>query len=57
MAGSTPYARIERYRRISSFVELSWPRSGSVGLSSSGMMRFASAFPSSTPHWSNESMS
>ena len=31
--------------------------SGSVTLSSSGMMATASTLPSSTPHWSNESMS
>ena len=31
--------------------------SGSVRLSSSGMIRWASTLPSSTPHWSNESMS
>ena len=30
--------------------------SGSVSLSSSGMIRFASTLPSSTPHWSNESI-
>ena len=33
-------------------VELSW-RGGSVAVSS-GVIRFARAFPSSTPHWSNE---
>src|SRR5882724_4104546 len=48
--------RRPRWRRMSAFVELSWRRGGSVGLSSSGMMRCASCFPSSTPHWSNESM-
>src|SRR5437899_307911 len=45
-----------RWRRMSAFVELSWRSGGSVLLSSSGMMRCASCFPSSTPHWSNESM-
>src|SRR5213078_2485656 len=45
-----------RWRRMSAFVELSWRRGGSVALSSSGMIRCASCFPSSTPHWSNESM-
>ena len=30
---------------------------GSASLSSSGMICWASTFPSSTPHWSNESMS
>ena len=43
-----------RYRRIKLFVELSWPSEGSALLSSSGMMRWASTLPSSTPHWSNE---
>src|SRR5882724_9668456 len=46
-----------RYRRMRVLVELSWPRVGSVRLSSSGMMRWASTLPSSTPHWSNESTS
>ncbi len=39
-----------RYRRISVFVELSCSSFGSVALSSSGMIRWASALPSSTPH-------
>src|SRR5213078_3753385 len=39
------------------FVELSWSSVGSVWLSSSGMIRWASTLPSSTPHWSNESTS
>ena len=43
-----------RYLRIKLFVELSWLSEGSPSLSSSGMMRCASALPSSTPHWSNE---
>src|SRR5919201_6047047 len=46
-----------RYRRMSAFVELSWASAGPVALSSSGMMRWASTLPSSTPHWSNESTS
>src|SRR6516164_1711434 len=46
-----------RYRRIKLLVELSWPSGGSAGLSSSGMMRWASTLPNSTPHWSKESMS
>src|SRR5215472_2584001 len=46
-----------RYRRIRLLVELSWPSLGSLLLSSSGMMRWASTLPSSTPHRSNESMS
>src|SRR5438034_967658 len=45
-----------RYRRMSAFVELSWASSGAVSLSSSGMIRFARTFPSSTPHWSKESI-
>src|SRR5947209_319782 len=48
------YSLSFRYRRINSFVELSWPSAGSAWLSSSGTMRCASTFPSSTPHWSNE---
>jgi hypothetical protein len=43
-----------RYLRIRLFVELSCLSVGSVALSSSGMMRCARAFPSSTPHWSKE---
>src|SRR5439155_10352743 len=39
-----------RLRRIMLFVELSWPRIGSVSLSSSWMIPWASALPSSTPH-------
>src|SRR5262245_12885140 len=46
-----------RYRRMRVFVELSWSSLGSVGLSSSGMICWASTLPSSTPHWSNESTS
>ena len=38
------------------FVDQSWESFGSVLLSSSGMIRFARALPSSTPHWSNESI-
>ena len=45
-----------RYRRISVFVELSCSSFGSVALSSSGMIRWARALPSSTPHWSKESI-
>src|SRR5437773_2805250 len=45
-----------RYRRIRLLVELSWASLGSFLPSSSGMMRCASTLPSSTPHWSNESM-
>jgi hypothetical protein len=45
-----------RYRRIKAFVELSCPNSGSVAASNSGTIRWASTLPSSTPHWSNESM-
>src|SRR5713226_7768900 len=45
-----------RYRRMSLLVELSCVSLGSSALSSSGMMRLASTFPSSTPHWSNESI-
>src|SRR5262249_24024009 len=54
--GHDASGRRARWRRMSAFVELSWGRGGSVALSSSGMMRCASCFPSSTPHWSNESM-
>ena len=43
-----------RYLRIRLFVELSCVSEGSVSPSSSGMMRWASTLPSSTPHWSNE---
>ena len=43
-------------RRISAFVEESCVSSGSVVALSSGTIRFASTLPSSTPHWSNESM-
>ena len=52
----SPYALplCRRYRWIRLFVELSWPSFGSAGFSNSGMMRCASALPSSTPHWSNE---
>src|SRR5262249_25941318 len=39
-----------RWRRMSAFVELSCWSVGSVVLSSSGMIRCASCFPSSTPH-------
>jgi hypothetical protein len=46
--------RIARYRRISAFVELSCVNSGSSADSNSGMIRWASALPSSTPHWSKE---
>src|SRR5262245_34632883 len=46
-----------RYRRMRLFVELSCWSVGSASLSSSGMMRWASTLPSSTPHWSNESTS
>src|SRR5215813_3571916 len=45
-----------RYRRIRLSVELSCLSTGSAGFSSSGMMRCARTLPSSTPHWSNESM-
>ena len=48
------FYRRSRYRLISVFVELSCASSGSVALSSSGMIRLASTLPSSTPHWSNE---
>src|SRR5690348_9014781 len=41
---------------MSVLVEESWPSSGSVALSSSGAIATASTLPSSTPHWSNESM-
>src|SRR5262249_12037090 len=41
---------IFRYRRMRVFVELSCARLGSASLSNSGMMRWASALPSSTPH-------
>src|SRR6266536_420622 len=45
-----------RYRRIRLLLELSWLKAGSALLSSSGIMRWANTLPSSTPHWSNESM-
>ena len=45
-----------RYRRIRLFVELSCLSVGAVSLSSSGTIRCASTLPSSTPHWSKESM-
>ena len=47
-------SRNARYRRINALVELSWPRLGSASLCSSGTICFASALPSSTPHWSKE---
>ena len=37
-------------------VDESWSSFGSASLSSSRMIRWASTLPSSTPHWSNESM-
>src|SRR5262245_31768695 len=46
-----------RYCLIRLLVELSCTGFGSAGLSNSGRIRFARTFPSSTPHWSNESMS
>lgn len=45
-----------RQRRIRALVEASCPSWGSACASNSGMMRPASALPSSTPHWSNESI-
>ena len=45
--------RTLRYRRMRLLVELSCPSVGGDGLSSSGMIAWASALPSSTPHWSN----
>ena len=45
----------ERYFRMSAFVLESCLRSPSP--ESSGMMRWARTLPSSTPHWSKESMS
>ncbi len=45
-----------RYRRINAFVELSCFKSGAVDSSISGMIFTARTFPSSTPHWSNESI-
>ena len=45
--------RVARNRAISAFVDESC--SGAASLESSGMIRTASTFPSSTPHWSNES--
>src|ERR1019366_2157164 len=45
-----------RWRRIKLFVELSCASAGSVLLSSSPMIFLARTLPSSTPHWSNESM-
>src|SRR5262249_47529049 len=45
-----------RKRRMSALVELSCLRAGSVLLSSSGTICWASTLPSSTPHWSNELM-
>jgi hypothetical protein len=44
------------YRRMRLFVELSCLSRGGDWLSSSGMMRWARALPSSTPHWSKELM-
>ena len=41
---------------MSALVELSWSSVGLGRASSSGMIRFASTLPSSTPHWSKESM-
>ena len=41
---------------MSAFVEESCASSGSDSLVSSGMIRCASALPSSTPHWSKELM-
>src|SRR2546423_10893518 len=41
---------------MSVLVELSYASCDSSALSSSGMIRAASTFPSSTPHWSNESI-
>ena len=48
--GHEASVRRRRWRRMSAFVELSCRSAGSVVLSSSGMMRCASCFPSSTPH-------
>ena len=48
---------IIRYRRMSVLVDESCCSSGSAGLVSSGMIAAASTLPSSTPHWSNESIS
>ena len=48
--------RMLRYRRMRLLVELSCSSRGAFSASSSGMMRCASAFPSSTPHWSKELM-
>ena len=44
--------RADRYRSISAFVELSWSSSPPAWISLT--IRWASALPSSTPHWSNE---
>src|SRR5439155_1638235 len=49
-------SRCRRYRRIRALVEESWERGGSDPSLSSGTMRAASVLPSSTPHWSKESM-
>src|SRR3546814_15737834 len=48
--------RCPRERPISSLVELSWRSSGRLAAASSLAVRFASTLPSSTPHWSKESM-
>src|SRR5262249_26782105 len=45
-----------RERRISALVELSCSSLGSAAFSSCGMMRWARTLPSSTPHWSKESI-
>ena len=42
---------------MSAFVDESWASGRSSSLVSSGMIRCASAFPSSTPHWSKELIS
>src|SRR5262249_2234560 len=47
---------IFRKVRITWFVEASCASRGSDGLTISGTIRWASTLPSSTPHWSNESI-
>src|SRR5262249_54768674 len=54
--GQRPDSRDLRYRRIKAFVDESCASFGSSCAVSSGTMRAASTFPSSTPHWSKESM-
>src|ERR1700691_2526603 len=45
-----------RYRRISALVHIPWASVGSETLATRAAVRWARTLPSSTPHWSNESI-